>query len=58
MWILGACVLFGVLMALRGEMRSVVLRAAIAGFAFAFLGIGLWQFRKQPSYPAEPPRQP
>jgi len=41
-----ACVVFGVLMALREEMRSIWLRSAITGCAFASFVIALLYIRK------------
>jgi len=45
-WLVIGCILFGVLMALRDAVHSMWLRAAIAGSAFAALGLFAIQFRK------------
>jgi hypothetical protein len=37
-WFIIGCVVFGVLMSVREEIRSLAWRAVMAGFAFVFLG--------------------
>ncbi len=47
-WLVPSVVLFGLLMAFRGELHSLWLRALVAGVAFAFLFLAIQGFRRKP----------